>query len=714
MAQSISTTTATGVLQAGRNCWRIEPARNVAFLVDGDEYFGALRAAILRARESVFILGWDIDSRTQLPAHPEEKSRLPTPLADFLNGVASSRPDLRVRVLGWDYSVLFAREREWLGSLKLNWRTHRRVEFRLDNRHPGGASHHQKIVVIDDDVAFVGGFDLARCRWDTSAHAPDDPRRRDVDGRPYGPFHDVQMLVQGRVARALGELARQRWLRATGDRVYLPAGHSGSCWPPRIAPALSEVMVAIARTEPPFEADAGASEIRALFCDAVAAARRSVFMENQYFSSAIAASALARSLDAPRGPEIVLIAPQRESGWLEQSTLGVLRARWLRHLRDTDRHGRFRSYCPTLPDAGDGCLNVHSKVTIVDDELLTVGSANLSNRSMSLDTECNLVIEAAAQGEFAQRTRAAIAALRERLLAEHLDVPPTRVAAATAEHGLIGAIESLRGGARTLAPLQPSISPDVDALVPEHALVDPEHPLDPEHLLEHFLAEEERRPAQGRVVFVALIALALSALALAWHWTPLHNYLDIPTAAHLAENLRDHPLAPLLVLGGYVLAGLLVMPVVVLIAVTGMVFGPWLGALYAVGGSLLSAAVMYGIGRAIGRDLVRRLAGPRIHRLNRLLGRRGLLAVAIMRLVPIAPFSVVNVVAGASQISLRNFLLGTLLGMTPGIVLTVAFVDSVVEALRRPSAGSIALLLLAIGLVLAATGVLRRWLGRRR
>lgn len=707
----------TGVLRPGRNCWRIERARRVAFLVDGDAYFGALRRAMLRARRSIFILGWDTDSRMQLPAQAAEGAPLPEPLGDFLNAVTQRRPALQVRVLSWDYAVLFAREREWLGALKFNWRTRRRVEFRLDDHHPTGASHHQKIVVIDDEIAFVGGFDLARCRRDDSAHGADDPRRRDVDGRPYAPFHDVQMLVEGPAARALGELARTRWLRATGHWVHLPdparSGSGGACWP-GVAPDLSDVDVAIARTEPRFDGSDGAGEIRALLCDAIAAARRCVFMENQYFSSAIVAAELARSLGAERGPDIVLVTSERQSGWLEQSTMGVLRARLLRRLHERDRHRRFRAYSPLLPQPGNGCLNVHSKVMIVDDELLTIGSANLSNRSMSLDTECNLAIEAAVQGEGAARTRAAIAALRDRLLGEHLDRAPPRIAAATAARGLIGAIESLRGGERTLLPLQAEVSADMDALVPEQAVVDPENPLDPERVLEHFLAEEERQPVLGRVALFAIAALILGGLALAWHATPLHDYLDIATLTRFGENLQRQPLTPLLVLGGYVLAGLLVMPIVVLIAVTGIVFGPWLGAAYAISGSLLSAAALYGVGRGVGRDLVRRLAGRRIQRLNRQLGRRGLLAVAVLRLVPIAPFSVVNVVAGASQISLRHFLLGTLIGMTPGILLTVAFVDSMVAALRHPSAGSIALLVVVVVLVLAVSALLRRWLGRRR
>ena len=148
----------------GRNCWRVERADKVAFLVDGEEYFGAVRAALARARHSFYILGWDTDSRMRLTPKGAQDG-FPEPLADFLNAVVRSR---RVRgyVLSWDFAMLYTLEREWFPIFKLDWRTHRRLQFRLDDHIPAGASHHQKIVVIDDAVAFSGGLDLTTRRWE--------------------------------------------------------------------------------------------------------------------------------------------------------------------------------------------------------------------------------------------------------------------------------------------------------------------------------------------------------------------------------------------------------------------------------------------------------------------------------------------------------------------------------------------------------------------
>jgi phosphatidylserine/phosphatidylglycerophosphate/cardiolipin synthase-like enzyme len=159
----------------------------VSILIDASTYFAAVRSALKQARRSVFIIGWDLDSRTQLVGSDcEANDGWPADLGDFLTRLARERTHLTVHLLAWDYAVLYALEREPFPSLKLGWNTPSRVRFRLDNALPVGASHHQKIVVIDDAVAFSGGLDLTIRRWDTNHHRIDDPRRLDPAGKPTG------------------------------------------------------------------------------------------------------------------------------------------------------------------------------------------------------------------------------------------------------------------------------------------------------------------------------------------------------------------------------------------------------------------------------------------------------------------------------------------------------------------------------------------------
>ncbi|HEY8102281.1 MAG TPA: VTT domain-containing protein [Burkholderiaceae bacterium] len=695
------------LLQPGRNCWRIERAQRFAMLVDADSYFRAVRAAIRSAQHSIFILSWDIDSRMLLVPGGANDG-YPEPLGEFLHAVVASRPQLHAYVLNWDFAMLYALEREWLPVYKLDWLTHKRLAFRMDGKHPLGASHHQKIVVIDDALAFVGGLDLTRCRWDTPEHRHVHPLRRDTNNKSYAPFHDVQSMVDGDTARALGALCRTRWRRATGHEAVPACDMPNDPWSPEVVPDLTEVDVAIARTEPAYIGSAGVHEVRQLHLDAIASSQRHLFFESQYFTSDLVAAALSSRLAEPNGPEVAMISPRLQSGWLEEATMGVLRARLHRNLKMADQHKRYQLYSPHLPGLKDGCLNVHSKVFAVDDDLFSIGSANLSNRSMAFDTECNLAIEARGTDAEKKRIREQIAHLRNRLLAEHLGTTPEHVNAAIRDrHSLHDAIAALKTDGRSLQPLEPILTAELDALIPQQAPFDPEKPIKPDELVAQFIPEDARKPVPRRFVRLGILALVLALIGVAWRYTPLRDWVNLATLVALARDLESLPLTPVAIIIGYMVAGLLV-PITLLIAATGIVFGPMVGAVYAIAGSLVSATVSYWLGYWLGRDTVRSLVGKRINRLSKRIAQRGIVAVMIIRILPIAPFAVVNVVAGASHLLFRDYLLGTLLGMTPGIVLTVTFIHNLTEVIRHPSAGTFAVLAIVASLLIGFAMLLQR------
>lgn len=697
------------VLQAGRNCWRIARARRAAVLIDAAAYFAALRRVAARARRAIFIIGWDVDSRTPLASREEDG--LPLALGDFLYALVNARRDLDIYVLDWDFAMLYALEREILPIYSLGWRRHRRLRFHLDDRHPVGASHHQKMVVVDDAVAFVGGIDLTSRRWDTTAHEPDDPRRSDPEGAPYPPFHDVQMMVDGEAARAIGRLARERWRRATGHDPAGPDHAAGrDLWPQTVQPQFTDVGVGIARTEAAHAGGPEVCEVKQLYVDAIAAARRSLYIENQYFTAPAVAEALARRLRERGGPEIVVVSRHSGRSWLERTTMYVLRARLMRRLSALDRYGRLRFYYPHQPGLGDACIGLHSKVMVVDDRLLRVGSSNLNNRSLGLDTECDLAIEASGVGD-----RDGIAAVRDRLLAEHLGVGPGAVAAAIDREGsLIRGIEMLRGEGRTLVPLAPELAPELDALVPDAETVDPERPVDPERFVDEIVPREQRPRAVRRIVGISMLLLAVAALAAAWRWGPLAEWLAPETLQAIGLAMRDAPAAPLWIVGGYVLASVVAMPITVLIVATAFVFGPTAGFFYALAGAVTSAAVTFALGRMLGRRPVRRLAGSRVNALSRRLGRGGVLAVLLLRLLPVAPFTLVNLVAGASHLGTREFVVGTVLGMAPGILAVTIFADRLVAALSNPAPIQMAVLVAVVLVIASGSIAIHRWVGRDR
>lgn len=699
----------THILKPGRNCWRIEHADRMAFLIDGANYFRALRDAIKRAECSIMIVGWDIDSRLSLvPDDPGDG--LPVRLGDFLNTIVAQKKQLHAHVLCWDFAMLYAFDREWLPIYQLDWKTHRRVHFRLDDRHPVGGSHHQKLVVIDDRVAFVGGLDLTKGRWDTSEHRPNDPRRVDPAGTLLGPYHDVQMVVDGDAAAALGELARERWRRATRHRLPVHRlNPQPDPWPTHFKPAMENVRVAVSRTEPMLGDRSEVREVENLYRDAIAAARRYIYIENQYFTSDAVREALAARLAESDSPEIVMVLPIETSGWLAKNTMDVLRVGHLRRLREVDRHGRLRVYYPDIPGLGDQTVNVHAKVMVIDDRFVRVGSSNLNNRSMGLDTECDLAIES----DDEPSTARAIEAFRDRLLSEHLGRTPTDVADAINSRGsLIAAIETLTNTGRTLRPLPINTSSTPPSPLTTQELIDPERPIDPDELVGRFVPASDREPAHRRLLSLAGIAAAILLLTAIWRWTPLSDWLNVETLTATIGAMRESAAAPAWVVLAFVVGGLVLFPVTALVTATVLAFPPLEGFACALAGVLLSAATTYAIGAGLGRATVRRLAGRRLNRISRHLARRGLLAVMFVRVVPVAPFSIINLVAGASHIRLRHFLLGTLFGMTPGIAAIAWLADRVTATVERPDAWNIALFAGALLAVVAAILGLRRWLAR--
>ena len=173
-------------------------------------------------------------------------------LGDFLVDLTSQQPHLNIYILNWDYLLIYAKDRELFpGFKKFNTKDHR-IRFRFDGNHPVNACHHEKIVIIDDQVAFVGGMDLARKRWDTPEHNADDPARVDPFSNPYDPVHDVQMVVEGPVAEHLGRLARERWRRATGKKAPAFDGEKRAVWPENLQPDGEDIPLSISRTRPAY------------------------------------------------------------------------------------------------------------------------------------------------------------------------------------------------------------------------------------------------------------------------------------------------------------------------------------------------------------------------------------------------------------------------------------------------------------------------------
>lgn len=452
------------LLRPGETCWRIETARRLAFLIDAQAYYAALLEALGKARQSIWILGWAFDPRTRLAPDGQEGPNDPDEIGQILIRLTKANPDLDVRVLIWKSSLSINGSYAWLEHRARKAFRGTPVQYREDGGTPFGACHHQKVVVIDGEIAFCGGADLAVNRWDTPGHVHNDPRRILPHRARHAPRHDVMVLVEGAAAAALADLFRERWSRAAG--IDLEADSKWAHWPKVQAAHLNDARIAIARTEPALQGRPPVAEIARLHLACIAAANRTIYLENQYFTSHSVAGALVKRLAEADGPEVVLVLTARAPSWFDRMTMDPARKPLLRRLAEADRYGRFRAYSP-VTSAGEGIV-VHAKVGVFDDRVALVGSANLNNRAESFDTECEVALHASDE-----QTQREVGQLRDVLLAHYLGASEAAfVQARRAAGALIPAIESLNMAAR-LRPIPSSADGWWDRFTAKNRLGDP-------------------------------------------------------------------------------------------------------------------------------------------------------------------------------------------------------------------------------------------------
>ncbi|QGP79741.1 phospholipase D-like domain-containing protein [Sphingobium sp. CAP-1] len=465
-------TARTAPPQPGVDCWRIARADKASVIIDADAYFRHARAAMMQAQRRIMLIGWDFDPAISLIREDEAKDGAPVVIGDFISWLVEQRPELEIFLLRWDVGAMKSMTRPSHLVTTLRWMAHPRITVKLDGHHPPAASHHQKVVVIDDCFAFCGGIDMTGDRWDTRHHRDEEPGRLHPDGSPYGPWHDATTALCGPVAAALGDHARNRWVGAGGEELA-PVSGDYDCWPDRLPVQFEQVDLAIARTAPKMDDQDGLAEIEQLYLNQIAAAKRHIYAESQYFASRKIAEAIAKRLGEPDGPDIVIVNPEQADGWLEQQAMDTARARLFEALKARDRHGRLRLYHPFTQRGAP--IYVHAKILIVDDRIIRVGSSNMNNRSLGLDTECDVCIDAALPANDGRQ--ATILKIRDDLIAEHLDLPAERVASVIAARGLIAGIEELRQKpGRTLRSYVTPDLNDVQAWIADHEVLDPEGP----------------------------------------------------------------------------------------------------------------------------------------------------------------------------------------------------------------------------------------------
>jgi uncharacterized membrane protein YdjX (TVP38/TMEM64 family) len=279
-----------------------------------------------------------------------------------------------------------------------------------------------------------------------------------------------------------------------------------------------------------------------------------------------------------------------------------------------------------------------------------------------------------------------------------------------AEGGLIEAIECLQGKQRSLRPLDCEVAAEVDELVPDASLVDPSEPFSPDYFIEEYVPKSRKPQGRRRLMLFVSVVVVLFGLAATWRWGPLQSLLAPDRIGRYLASISSTEIRAVVAIGGFIIASLLMVPVTLLAIIAGLVFEGWEAFLYVMTGAMAASALGFLGGRFLGKGVIERMSGASIERLSKRLAKRGTVAVAVLRLVPVAPFAVFNLVAGSSPLGARQFLVGSLLGLMPGLGAITLFSSSLSDAIQSPSWSSLAIVI-GLGTVLVgAAWQVKRWL----
>lgn len=649
----------TDLFQAGKNCQVTAKAEKATLLIDSAAYYKALYHAICNARKSIFVLGWDIDGRIALLRGPEASNApYPVHMRDLITQKARENPNLNIYLNRWNHSIFLSQEREPFSGFKWATQTPENVNYCSDFKIPFSACHHQKIIVVDDKVAFCGGMDIALERWDNRRHNIHQPRRHDPDllsqisDKEYQPYHDIQIIVEGEIVKHLALLVRERWEKGAGYAAIPFQGnhHTPSPWPQYLDIHWRDIDTALARTIPQSRKRKSIQEIRRIYCGEIARAEKFIYIENQYLTSPDIAIALNKRLHENKDLRVLVISADYPRGFMERKAMWAGRVKFCDLVTQDLADGRLIVAYPVTSDGiTRKTIHIHSKIFIVDDKFLHIGSSNLNNRSMGLDTECDLILKASNKDHAEQIIRT-----RNDLIREHTGLLLPYIKHAIQSGDIYKLIEYQKDSRQHLREIDNA--PYRNEFLHKWAIKvgDP----DKAFLLYNWPVRQ--------ILFFALVIGLFLYLGNVIFYPDIQQIASPENIKAYIEQARSSPLGLIYIALIYILAGLIFFPVTVLNLTTAVVFGPIYGLIYAVIGSLASASVAYGIGIVAG-DHLKKFFRPVIEKIRQYTLKGGIAGMTIIRLIPIAPFTAVNITFGIARVSYISYIIATLFGLIPGI-----------------------------------------------
>ncbi len=371
-------------------------------------YFDRISELLEDAKHYAVFVGWQIDSRLPLkrPDRPDRNSNSKYESSETLKEkvirICEEKPQFQIYFLFWDHAYFYIFEREvWQGRVWEN--IHPRVHFVFDNRHPLGGSHHEKVCIIDGRIAFCGGIDLCDERWDSPYHLYFDPRRSLTrKAENHGPYHDLAVQVTGPICGEIHKHIQKRWKILSSINFPEPILFN----PPSVQSSfhrvyLSRTMSELERIQ---KKKTFTREVEFLFRDLILSAEKRIILEGQYFWSEAVNDLLVSKIHEMSGKDfevyVILAVPQMIKSLTRYMTPYEMSL--IRRLTLAAEFSKVRvivgspysvstTISRVLPPKP---IYIHSKVCVIDDRYLSIGSANFAARALRIDTETNLTFEA--------------------------------------------------------------------------------------------------------------------------------------------------------------------------------------------------------------------------------------------------------------------------------------------------------------------------------
>lgn len=658
------------------------PGNKIRFFTTSADYYEALATAIPRARRRILIVGWSFDDRIFLS---REHSREGTNLGNFILGCAREHPDVEIQIRIWDAPPVFGADQHFSQPFRTAVSQTGNIDLQFVPSSSAFAARHEKYVVLDTSIAFLGGIDLTHNRWDTRSHTADRESLQNPDGERYVPYHDVHMAVSGPLVEGLYDIALE-------DRIIdEKPGEAPVWWPDELSVDAREATLSLALTRLyPDTSQPSINGVRDMYLEMIERAQSRIYIENQYFSSDAVTDAIIRRIQAPDAPDVIIIMSRELPDALGRVTMGANNSLQLSRLLDEDSNNKVAFFTRVASDDPATTVKVHSKLMIVDGRYLTLGSANISKRSFGMDSELNVYFDA----EDSDAPHC-VQDLETDLICQHTGLDPEDWQTRVRQHS-----GSWRAALASRASEWPGLLHGAQSIDPARLPAELVEKLDmgkPPQAESAFqgLVQAGRKQILSRLRQAALVVLAIGIVT---GLAVLLAQIDVDIDAILERVrsiYRDRPLLGfILTIGTYWLSMSVFVSILVPVVFFAAVYGPPLGILFSVIGLFSGAFVYYRIGLLIfdapwiDRFKAVRAAKRQLERIK----PYGVWAVAISRMVPSGPFAVVNFVTGMLGFTLTQFLVGSLVGLLPGIVAFSIFGEIVQNVFSDPSWINIGLL----------------------